>query len=159
MESEQILEEQHITEEQVVEEEEEEEEYNNNNNYYDKDRWDEGGLSDCGFSILCHETLMSIGGCMHHIFGEPSDKMSRNMKGVGNYVQEASYAVRDFRRGTLYKDEFRFKTDDLELDEEEEEAVMAAAATEEEREEEQQHWMLRLESKSPYGFKTVPMLS
>jgi hypothetical protein len=81
------------------------------------------------------------------------------MKGVGNYVQEASYAVRDFRRGTLQKDEFRFKTDDLELDEEEEEAVMAAAVEEEEREEEQQHWMLRLESKSPYGFKTVPMLS
>jgi hypothetical protein len=47
----------------------------------------------------------------------------------------------------------------LELDEEEEEAVMAAAVEEEEREEEQQHWMLRLESKSPYGFKTVPMLS
>jgi hypothetical protein len=140
MESEQILEEQHITEEQV--EEEEEEEYNND---YDKERWDEGGLSDCGFSILCHETLMSIGGCMHHIFGEPSDKMSKNMKGVGNYVQEASYAVRDFRRGTLHKDEFRFKTDDLELDDEEEEAVMAA----EEEREERQHWMLRLESKSP----------
>jgi hypothetical protein len=157
MESEQILEEQYISEDQV--EQEEEEEYNNNNYFYDKDRWDEGGLSDCGFSILCHETLMSIGGCMHHIFGEPSENMSRNMKGVGNYVQEASYAVRDFRRGTLQKDEFRFKTDDLELDEEEEEAVMSAASAEEGREEEQQHWMLRLDSKSPYGLKTVPMLS
>lgn len=92
---------------------------------------------------------------MHHIFREPSDKMSKNMKGVGNYVQEASYAVRDFRRGTLHKDGFRFKTDDIELDDEEEEAVLAA----EEEREERQHWMLRLESKSPYGLKTVPMLS
>ena len=86
---------------------------------YDKDRWDEGGVSDCGFSQGIHDTLMSLGECMHRIFGEPSEGMNRKMKGIGSYVQEASYAVRDFKRGTLERGEFKFNTDDLEIDDEE----------------------------------------
>jgi len=82
----------------------------------DKDRWDEGGRSDCGYTDTIHDTLMTLGGWMHGIFGEPSEEMSDHMKGIGNYFQEASYAVRDFRRGTIQKGEFKFKTDDLEID-------------------------------------------
>lgn len=83
---------------------------------FEKDRWDEGGRSDCGYTDTIHDTLMSLGGWMHGIFGEPSDGMKGRMKGIGNYFQEASYALRDFRRGTLEKGEFKFKTDDLEID-------------------------------------------
>ena len=53
---------------------------------------------------------------MHGIVGEPTEEMESRMKGIGSYFQEASYAVRDFRRGTLDKGEFKFKTDDLDLD-------------------------------------------
>lgn len=88
---------------------------------YDKQRWDEGGRSDCGFADTIHDTLMSLGGWMHGILGDPDEEMSSRMKGIGNYFQEASYAVRDFKRGTLDKGEFRFNTDDLEVEEEIEE--------------------------------------
>ncbi|KAL7496930.1 hypothetical protein ACHAWT_005839 [Skeletonema menzelii] len=81
-----------------------------------KDRWDEGGRSDCGYSDIVHDTLMSVGQWMHGIVGEPNEEMEFRMKGIGSYFQEASYAVRDFRRGTLDKGEFKFKTDDLDLD-------------------------------------------
>jgi hypothetical protein len=99
--------------------------------YFDKDRWDEGGRSDCGYSDTIHDTLMTLGGWMHRIFGEPSHEMSAHMEGIGNNFQEASYAVRDFSRGTIgygafyavrdfrrsgtiQKEKFDFKADDLE---------------------------------------------
>lgn len=84
----------------------------------EKERWDEGGRSDCGYSDTIHDTLMTLGSWMHSIFGEPSEEMDNHMKGIGNYFQEASYAVRDFRRGTLEQGEFNFKTDDLDLEDE-----------------------------------------
>lgn len=83
-----------------------------------KDRWDEGGRSDCGYSDAVHDTLMSVGQWMHGIVGDPNEEVETNMKGIGSYFQEASYAVRDYRRGTLEKEEFKFKTDNLDLDEE-----------------------------------------
>ncbi len=83
----------------------------------DKERWDEGGRSDCGYADTVHDTLMAVGGWMHCLFGEPDEEMKTRMKGIGSYFQEASYAVRDFRRGTLEKEEFNFKTDDLDEDE------------------------------------------
>ncbi len=91
----------------------------------EKERWDEGGRSDCGYSDTLHDTLMTLGSWMHSLFGEPSEEMNNHMKGIGNYFQEASYAVRDFKRGTLEKGEFNFKTDDLDLedDDNEEEEV------------------------------------
>mmetsp|Transcript_3091 Transcript_3091/g.4654 ORF Transcript_3091/g.4654 Transcript_3091/m.4654 type:complete len:144 (-) Transcript_3091:109-540(-) len=82
----------------------------------EKDRWDEGGRSDCGYTDTVHDTLMTVGSWMHGLFGEPTEEMNMQMKGIGNYFQEASYAVRDFRRGTIEKGEFNFKTDDLDLD-------------------------------------------
>lgn len=87
----------------------------------EKERWDEGGRSDCGYSDTVHDTLMAIGGWMHCLFGEPSEEMNDHMKGIGNYFQEASYAVRDFKRGTLEKGEFNFQADDLDLEDEDEE--------------------------------------
>ena len=79
-----------------------------------KDRWDEGGRSDCGYPDIVHDTLMSLGQWMHGIVGEPTEEMETQMRGIGSYFQEASYAVRDYRRGTLEKGEFKFKTDDIE---------------------------------------------
>jgi len=52
--------------------------------YFDKDRWDEGGRSDCGYADTIHDTLMTLGGWMHGIFGEPSEEMSDHMKGIHN---------------------------------------------------------------------------
>jgi len=98
----------------------------------DKGRWDEGGRSDCGYADTIHDTLMTLGGWVHRIFGEPSPKMSVHMEGIGNNFQEASYAVRDFSRGTIgygafyavrdfrrsgtiqQKEKFEFNADDLE---------------------------------------------
>ena len=82
----------------------------------DKDRWDEGGRSDCGYTDIVHDTLMSLGAWVHGIVGEPTDEMKEPMKGVGSFFQEASYAVRDYSRGTIEKDAFNFQTDDLELE-------------------------------------------
>ncbi len=87
----------------------------------EKERWDEGGRSDCGYSDTLHDTLMTLGSWMHSLFGEPSEELDTHMKGIGNYFQEASYAVRDFKRGTLEKGEFNFKTDDLDLEDDDEE--------------------------------------
>lgn len=63
--------------------------------------WDEGGRSDCGYPDSLHETLMMIGESMHDIFGEPSKELQMQMKDVGNYFQEVSYAARDWQRGEL----------------------------------------------------------
>ena len=68
---------------------------------FKKKQWDEGGRSDCGYSDVVHDTLMSVGLVVHKLFGEPSDSLHTKMKGIGSYFQEASYAVRDFKRGTL----------------------------------------------------------
>mmetsp|Transcript_22826 Transcript_22826/g.45589 ORF Transcript_22826/g.45589 Transcript_22826/m.45589 type:complete len:156 (+) Transcript_22826:161-628(+) len=77
--------------------------------YPDKDRWDEGGRSDCGYSDGVHETLMSIGEKVYKLVGEPSETMQKRMKGIGSFFQEASYAVRDIKRGN-----FRMKDGDVE---------------------------------------------
>ena len=90
-----------------IEEEEHEEEVK---------EWDEGGKSHCGYSDGVHDTLMSIGKAMHSLFGEPSEGVQEQMKGIGGYFQEASYTVRDFSRGKLNKENFAF----LENGEEEE---------------------------------------
>ncbi|KAL3780886.1 hypothetical protein HJC23_009932 [Cyclotella cryptica] len=66
---------------------------------YDKDAWDEGGKSDCGYSDSVHETLMSIGETIYSVLGEPSEEMRKRMKGIGSYFMEMSYAVRDIQRG------------------------------------------------------------
>ena len=61
--------------------------------------WDEGGPSDCGYSIRVHETLMSVGKSVHKVFGDPSEGLESAMKAIGNWFQEASYATRDIIRG------------------------------------------------------------
>lgn len=66
---------------------------------YNKDQWDEGGKSDCGYSDSVHETLMSIGETIYSVLGEPSEEMRKRMKGIGSYFMEMSYAVRDLQRG------------------------------------------------------------
>jgi hypothetical protein len=60
--------------------------------------WDEGGPSQCGFSLSVHDTLMSAGESVHKVVGEPSEDVESVMKEVGKWFQEASYAVRDFAR-------------------------------------------------------------
>mmetsp|Transcript_25378 Transcript_25378/g.39848 ORF Transcript_25378/g.39848 Transcript_25378/m.39848 type:complete len:146 (-) Transcript_25378:307-744(-) len=63
--------------------------------------WDEGGKSDCGYRDSLHDTLMAIGASIHKVVGEPSEKVRKAMKGVGNWFQEASYAARDLKRGEM----------------------------------------------------------
>jgi hypothetical protein len=86
---------------------------NSNNNMYNDDadmdhqeeddgayhEWDEGGPSQCGYHESIHYTLMTVGKSVHRVVGAPSQGMERGMKTVGNWFQEASYAVRDFCRG------------------------------------------------------------
>lgn len=74
------------------------EDTDDNNNYAQEAGWDEGGMSDCGYSDSVHDALMSIGKLMHSYFGEPSDELHDQMRVVGNTFQEASYTVRDFQR-------------------------------------------------------------
>lgn len=61
--------------------------------------WDEGGPSQCGYHYAIHYTLMTVGKSVHGVVGDPSHGMERGMKTVGNWFQEASYAIRDFCRG------------------------------------------------------------
>lgn len=68
---------------------------------YNKDVWDEGGRSDCGYSDQVHDIFMTIGETVYSMFGEPSEQLQKPMKGIGTFFQEASYAVRDFQRGRL----------------------------------------------------------
>lgn len=70
--------------------------------------WDEGGVSDCGYSTGVHDTLMSVGQSVHNIIGSPSESVKTGMGSVGNWFQEASYAVRDIVRGDNSKE---FKED------------------------------------------------
>ena len=62
--------------------------------------WDEGGPSHCGYSESVHDTLMAVGKSVHGVVGEPSQEVEQGViKSIGNWFQEASYAVRDFVRG------------------------------------------------------------
>ncbi|EED93035.1 predicted protein [Thalassiosira pseudonana CCMP1335] len=72
-------------------------------NGYNKDVWDEGGRSDCGYSDSVHDTLMTIGEKFYSVLGEPSEVMQTKMKGIGSYFMELSYAARDLRRGEFGK--------------------------------------------------------
>ena len=63
--------------------------------------WDEGGKSHCGYGDSVHETLMSIGKSIHSVVGEPNETVHNAMDTVGNWFQEASYAVRDLQRGKM----------------------------------------------------------
>uniref|UniRef100_A0A7S2US52 Uncharacterized protein n=1 Tax=Attheya septentrionalis TaxID=420275 RepID=A0A7S2US52_9STRA len=64
-----------------------------------ENEWDEGGPSNCGYGFTVHDTLMSLGKTVHKIVGEPSTKVRQEMKVVGNWFQEASYAARDLVSG------------------------------------------------------------
>ena len=61
--------------------------------------WDEGGPSQCGYNMTIHEFLMSTGETIHGYVGAPSKSLGTQMRRVGNFFQEASYAVRDVVRG------------------------------------------------------------
>jgi len=61
--------------------------------------WDEGGHSHCGYSEMVHHTLMSVGETVHKVIGEPTPRVEEELKAVGNWFQEASYAARDLFRG------------------------------------------------------------
>ena len=67
--------------------------------YSDEAEWDEGGKSHCGYSEAVHATLMSVGESVHAVIGEPSPRVEKELKAVGNWFQEASYAARDLFRG------------------------------------------------------------
>lgn len=61
--------------------------------------WDEGGPSQCGYSEPFHGVLMSAGAAIHRVVGDPGEGMKVGMRRIGNFFQEASYAVRDVVRG------------------------------------------------------------
>jgi hypothetical protein len=67
--------------------------------YSEEAEWDEGGKSHCGYSEAVHATLMSVGETVHAVIGEPSPQVEKELKAVGNWFQEASYAARDLFRG------------------------------------------------------------
>ena len=64
-----------------------------------KSEWDEGGASQCGYSDVVHNTLMTVGKSVHSIIGDPPESVQKGMKSVGGWFQEASYAIRDYTRG------------------------------------------------------------
>ena len=61
--------------------------------------WDEGGPSDCGYSVSVHDMLMSVGAKVHAVVGAPSQKVRTAQESIGNWFQELSYAARDILRG------------------------------------------------------------
>ena len=61
--------------------------------------WDEGGPSQCGYSEPVHGVLMSAGAAIHRVVGDPGEGVKVGMRRIGNFFQEASYAVRDVVRG------------------------------------------------------------
>ncbi|CAB9499037.1 expressed unknown protein [Seminavis robusta] len=63
--------------------------------YDEEAEWDEGGKSHCGYSEAVHSTLMSVGESVHKMVGEPTPRVEKELKAVGNWFQEASYAARD----------------------------------------------------------------
>jgi hypothetical protein len=66
--------------------------------------WDEGGPSDCGYHETIHDALMSVGESVHSIVGDPDESVKNSLGAVGNWFQEASYAVRDIIRGENSED-------------------------------------------------------
>mmetsp|Transcript_30228 Transcript_30228/g.62145 ORF Transcript_30228/g.62145 Transcript_30228/m.62145 type:complete len:85 (-) Transcript_30228:455-709(-) len=44
---------------------------------------------------------MSIGKSIHGFVGEPSEIVQEAMNHIGNWFQEAAYAVRDFKEGKM----------------------------------------------------------
>uniref|UniRef100_A0A7S1ZBY6 Uncharacterized protein n=1 Tax=Trieres chinensis TaxID=1514140 RepID=A0A7S1ZBY6_TRICV len=66
---------------------------------YEETDWDEGGSSQCGYSDSVHSTLMAAGNVVHKVVGAPSQQVRGSMLHIGNWFQEASYAVRDLVRG------------------------------------------------------------
>lgn len=73
--------------------------------YHQEEEWDEGGKSHCGYSDTIHATLMSVGQQVHKVVGEPSPRVEAELKAVGNWFQEASYAARDlFGGGSKHPD-------------------------------------------------------
>jgi len=85
-------------------EEEEEDDVDLENEIQEIKSWDEGGPSDCGYSDSIHDTLMNLGGSVHGVVGDPSPSTNKTLGLIGNWFQEASYAIRDILRG---------KTDDM----------------------------------------------
>ena len=67
--------------------------------YSEEAEWDEGGKSHCGYGEAVHSTLMSVGETVHKMVGDPSPKIEKELKAVGNWFQEASYAARDLLGG------------------------------------------------------------
>ena len=63
--------------------------------------WDEGGKSHCGYGDTVHDTLMTIGKSIHGVVGDPTDSVHDAMTSVGNWFQEASYAMRDLKQGKM----------------------------------------------------------
>jgi hypothetical protein len=61
--------------------------------------WDEGGSSHCGYHESIHDTLMSVGASVHRVVGDPDEEVRTSLGAIGNWFQEASYAVRDIIRG------------------------------------------------------------
>ena len=68
--------------------------------YSEEAEWDEGGKSHCGYGEVVHSTLMSVGETVHKMVGDPSPKVEKEMKAVGNWFQEAAYATRDLLGGS-----------------------------------------------------------
>jgi hypothetical protein len=66
--------------------------------YSEEAEWDEGGKSHCGYAEVVHSTLMSVGETVHKLVGEPTPYVEKELKAVGNWFQEASYAARDLFR-------------------------------------------------------------
>lgn len=104
----------------LVEEDRDEQEEDDNEEEFKG--WDEGGKSDCGYRDSFHDTLMAIGASIHKVVGEPSEKVRKAMKGVGNWFQEASYAARDLKRGEMNIAEEMKGSGEEEEEEEESEA-------------------------------------
>lgn len=68
--------------------------------YSEEAEWDEGGKSHCGYGETLHSTLMSVGETVHKMVGDPSPHVEKELKAVGNWFQEASYAARDLLGGS-----------------------------------------------------------
>lgn len=74
-------------------------EYSHEDEHKGRKPWDEGGQSDCGYSDSVHGTLMHVGKSAHTVVGEPNERVGKVLHAIGQWFQEASYAVRDYWRG------------------------------------------------------------
>jgi hypothetical protein len=75
-----------------------EDDENEDEEFHKVTEWDEGGSSHCGYSESVHETLMTVGGSLHGVVGDPPQAVEKKMNTVSNWFQEMSYAIRDFWR-------------------------------------------------------------